>query len=77
MNELPAQDETMSTHVSSVGGHDGQAVFVDDLLHLLNTSQISQHVSDRNNVTVLDELLSDLFGSLDRSSTDGLSRQLY
>jgi hypothetical protein len=61
-----------ATHVSSIGGHHGEIVLVDDLLHLLHASEVSKHVSDRDNVAILDELLSDLFRRLDRSSSDRL-----
>lgn len=36
-----------TTYVSSNGSHDSQVVLGDDLLHLLNASQVSQHVSNR------------------------------
>lgn len=62
-----------STHVSRVGSHDGQVVLVNDLLHLLDTSEVSQHVTDRNDVSVLDELLGNLLGRLDSTSSDRLS----
>jgi hypothetical protein len=46
---------------------------VDDLLHLLDTSEVSKHVADRNNVAVLDERLGDILGTLDFTSTNGLT----
>lgn len=68
---------TTRTYVSSVGSHDGEVVVMDDLLHLLNTSKVSQHVSNGYNVTVLDELLSDLFGGRNCAGSDGLSLVVY
>ena len=67
----------MLAHITSVGSHDRQVVLVDDLLHLLDTSQVSQHVTDRDDIAVLDETFSDGLGGLDGSGTDGLKRQLY
>lgn len=43
------------TYVSGVGGHDGEVVVVDDLFHVLNTSEVSKHVTDGNNVSIRDE----------------------
>ena len=47
--------EYMGTYISGVGGHDGEVVVVDDLLHVLNTSEVSKHVTDGNNVSIRDE----------------------
>ncbi len=64
--------ETGYTYVSGVGSDNGEVVFVDDLLHLLHASQISQHISNGDDVTIGDELLSDLFGSSYGTGSDGL-----
>ena len=61
------------THVTRVGSHDGQVVFVDDLLHLLHAAEVTQHVADRDNVAVLDELGSDGFAAFNGASADGLT----
>ena len=45
---------------------------MDDLLHLLDASEISEHISDRDDVTVGDQILSDFFGRLDGTGPDGL-----
>ena len=66
----------MVTHVSRIGRHDGEVVVVNDLLHLLHTSEVSQHVPDRHDVAILDELLGDRLGCLDRTSADGLRSAL-
>jgi hypothetical protein len=68
---------TPTTHVSSVGSHDSQVVVVDNLFHLLDTAEITQHVADRNNVSVLDELVGDLLGGLDSSRSNGLEISRY
>ena len=60
------------THVTGVGSHDGEVVLVDDLLHLLHASEVSQHVADGHNVSVLDQALSDFLRRLHGSGTDGL-----
>jgi len=60
------------THVSGIGGHDSEVVLVDDLLHLLHATKISQHVADGNDVSVLDQSLSDVLGRLDSAGTDRL-----
>ena len=60
------------THVSSIGSHDGKVVVVDNLLHVLNTSEISKHVTDRNDVSILDERLRDALSTLDLTGTDRL-----
>lgn len=60
------------THVSGVGGHDSEVVVVDDLLHLLHTSEVSQHVSDGHDVSIVNEALGDLLGGLDCSGSHGL-----
>jgi len=44
----------MGTYVSGVGGHDGEVVVVNDLLHVLNTSEVSKHITG-NNVSICDE----------------------
>jgi hypothetical protein len=46
---------------------------VDDLLHVLNTSEVSKHVSDRDNVSILDEGFRDALSALNLTSTDGLT----
>jgi hypothetical protein len=46
---------------------------VDDLLHLLDTSEVSKHVTNRDNVAVLDKRLGDILGTLDLTSTNGLT----
>lgn len=77
--DTPVFTTTAVTHVSRVRRHDGQVVVVDDLLHLLNAAEVSQHVSDRDDVSILDQLGRDLLRGLDRSSSDGLGsvRLLY
>jgi hypothetical protein len=60
------------THVSSVSSHDCQIVVVDDLLHLLYATEVSQHVTNRDDVAVLDKTFGDRFGSFDSSGSDGL-----
>lgn len=45
---------------------------MDDLLHLLDTTKVSQHVTDRYDVSVVDQLASDFSCSFDRAGTDGL-----
>jgi hypothetical protein len=62
----------MGTYVSSVGGHDGKVVVVDNLLHVLDTSEVSEHVTDRDNVSVLDERVGDTLSTTDQTGTDGL-----
>lgn len=49
---------------------------MDDLLHHLDTSEVSEHVSNRDNVTVLDERLGDILSALDLTSADGLNVSL-
>lgn len=65
-------DSLVSGRVSSVGGHDSEVVVVDDLLHQLDTSEVSQHVADGNDVAVLDEGFGNVLSALDLTSTDGL-----
>jgi len=43
------------TYVSGIGGHDGEVVVMDDLLHVLNTSEVSKHVTDRDDISIRDE----------------------
>lgn len=43
-------DSLVSTGVSSDGGHDSEVVVGEDLLHLLNDSKVSKHVSTRRRV---------------------------
>jgi hypothetical protein len=62
----------MGTYVSSVGGHDGKVVVVNDLLHVLNTSEVSKHVTNGNNVSILDERVGDTLSTTDQTGTDGL-----
>lgn len=62
----------MQTHVSSVSSHDGKVVVVNDLLHQLDTSEVSEHVSDGDDIAVLDERVGDVLSTRDLSSTDGL-----
>jgi hypothetical protein len=69
--------KTPTTHVSSVGSHDSQVVVVYNLLHLLDTAEITQHVADRNNVSVLDELVGNFLGGLDSSGSNGLEISRY
>lgn len=45
---------------------------MDDLLHLLHTSEVSQHVSDGHDVSIVNEALGDLLGRLDCSGSHGL-----
>jgi len=61
-----------ATYVSCVCGHDSEVVLVNDLLHLLDTSEVSQHVSDRNNVAVGNEFVGDSLGRLDGAGSYGL-----
>ena len=61
-----------AAYVSGVGSHDGQVVVVNDLLHQLDTSEVSEHVSDRDDVSVLDKRLGDILGTLDCASSDRL-----
>lgn len=61
-----------STHVTSVGRHDGKVVLVYNLLHLLDTTEVSEHVADRDDVAVVDETLGDGLGPLNGTGTDGL-----
>ena len=46
---------------------------MNNLLHLLNTSQIPQHITDRDDISVFDKVLADLFGGLHCTSPHGLS----
>lgn len=64
-------------HITSVSSHHRQVVLVDDLLHLLDTSQVSQHVTDRDDVAVLNETFSNGLGGFDGSGTDGLQGKLH
>jgi hypothetical protein len=43
-----------------------------DLLHLLYTSKVSQHVTDGYNIAIVDKALCDRFGGLHGTSTDRL-----
>ena len=45
---------------------------MDDLLHVLDTSEVSEHVTDGNNVSILDERVRDTLSATDQSGTDGL-----
>lgn len=65
-----------AAYVSGVGSHDGQVVVVNDLLHQLDTSEVSEHVSDRDDVSVLDKGLRDVLSTLDLTGTDRLLGQL-
>ena len=58
--------------VTSNGSHHRQVVLVNDLLHLLNAAEVAQHVSDRNDVSGLDEAVGHLLGDVDVTSGDGL-----
>ena len=49
---------------------------MDDLLHQLDTSEVSEHVSDRDDVSILDKGLGDVLSTLDLTGTDGLKSQL-
>jgi len=55
LTSVPYMVDGRSTYVSGVGGHDGKVVVVNDLLHVLNTSEVSKHVTDGNNVSIRDE----------------------
>lgn len=46
---------------------------MDDLLHLLNALEVSEHISDGDDVAILDELFSDFFGSFDSTGAHGLT----
>lgn len=73
---LPIPCRRLRAYVSCIGSHDGQVVLVDDLLHLLDAAEVSQHVTDRDNVAVLDQGVGDGLGGLDGSGSDGLYSQL-
>jgi hypothetical protein len=45
---------------------------VDNLLHVLDTSEVSEHVTYRDNVSVLDERVGDTLSTTDQTGTDGL-----
>jgi hypothetical protein len=45
---------------------------VDNLLHVLDTSEVSEHVTDRDNVSVLDERVGDTLSTTDQTGTDRL-----
>jgi len=70
--QLRSMPRKPKTYVSRVGSHDGKVVVVDDLLHVLNTSEVSKHVTDRDDVSILDERLRDALSTLDLTGTDGL-----
>lgn len=72
VHQYRSSQTRIGTHVSSVGSHDGKVVVVDNLLHVLNTSEVSKHVTDRDDVSILDERLRDALSTLDFTGTDGL-----
>lgn len=45
---------------------------MNNLLHVLDTSKVSKHVTDRDDVSILDERVGYILGTLDLPSTDGL-----
>lgn len=61
------------THVTSIGGHNSKVVIMDNLFHLLNALKVSEHISDGDDVAILDELLSDFFGGFDSTGAHGLT----
>lgn len=69
-----------SAHVSGIGSHHRQIVVVNNLLHLLYTSEVSQHISNRDDVTILDQAVGDLLGAFYRTGpnrlTSAMSRSL-
>jgi hypothetical protein len=50
---------------------------VDDLLHLLDAAEVTQHVADRDDVAILDELAGDGLAAFNGASADGLFCQLF
>jgi hypothetical protein len=48
---------------------------VNDLLHVLNTSEVSKHVPDGNNVSIGDKGLGDALSTTDLTGTDWLIYQ--
>jgi hypothetical protein len=74
-SKMISTPEYISTHVTSIGSHDGQVILVNDLLHLLHAAEVAQHVAHRDNVAVLDELGSDGLAAFDGAGTDGLYSQ--
>lgn len=67
-------DRLVGGSVASHRAHDGQVVFGDDLLHLLNAAEVAKHVTDRDNVAGVDECAGDLVSLVDGASRDGLHR---
>ena len=49
---------------------------MDNLLHVLDTSEVSEHVTDGNNVSILDERVRDTLSATDQSGTDGLTLEI-
>lgn len=45
---------------------------MDNLLHLLHAAQVAQHVADRNDILVLDEICGDLLDLVDWRRRHGL-----
>jgi len=62
----------VSTSVSRDGTHDGQVVGSDDLLHLLDASQVTKHVSNRDDVARVDQSLGEFHSLGDGTTGDGL-----
>lgn len=46
---------------------------MDDLFHLLNALEVPEHISDGDDIAILDELLSDFLGSFDGTGAHGLT----
>lgn len=61
------------THVTSIGGHNRKVILMDDLFHLLNALEVPEHISDGDDIAILDELLSDFLGSFDGTGAHGLT----
>jgi len=47
-------------YITSVGGHHGQIVLGDGVFDLLYALKVTQHISHRDNIAVLNELLGHL-----------------
>ena len=67
-----ALDLGVRADVASYGHHDWFSGRLDDVFHMLDDLEVSEHIADRGNDTLLLEVVSKVQGVDDRCGRDGL-----